>query len=617
MTKIELEKSISANFMSLVEAWTKSQNISKLSSVFVFNAKDYSVAKKFDDVKPELWGYEKLKLYLERIGIVGTTVEQQLEVPEGSCELPVVIIDAPTEQGISWQKFTPTVMDRPTSVVEPISEAAKTMSDRQYVYLMFHAPTGIFPFGYRRAIETHPSLGKYWHEDVFEFNPLSTDYSKIREKAEHHHVVFIYLDEGSIPADYLSETGVHNAGELILKEWEEYPQYVRNHFHMIILFVDPEKSSADVKFPYAKKEAFKIVRIPHGELLKETNANIGRLVGCVEQVIQQIEEAEKDKLNTELGKYLVGETKAIREIHAQIDRYAPEEASVLILGETGTGKELVAQSLHHRSRRPKEKFRAINCAGLPHDLIESELFGHEKGAFTGATKDRKGHFESANGGTLFLDEIGDLPLDLQAKLLRAIQEKNIRRVGGDDDIEIDVRILSATHKDLNRMVRDGVFREDLYYRLNVLKIIIPPLRERREDIPLIVRHYLQLKQDKRGRKVSFAREAMELLARQNWPGNVRELLNVVERTVINSPENIVTAENLRNQFEPTYEVLVSEAEFVPKIGDPLTLKEIEKRHIELILKKNNWVVAKAAKVLGIDRGTLDDKIEKYELIAPK
>ncbi len=210
-----------------------------------------------------------------------------------------------------------------------------------------------------------------------------------------------------------------------------------------------------------------------------------------------------------------------------------------------------------------------------------------------------------------------MPIDLQAKLLRAIQEKKIRRVGGEKDISVDVRTIAATHRNLNEMTRSNEFRDDLYQRLNVLKIFLPPLRERRDDIPLILNHCLLQRKQKGRRIVRFAKDAVEVLVQQPWRGNVRELLNVVERAIVNCDEEIVTAGFLRNQLEPEEYEIIPASEFVPNLGDPFSLKEIEKYHIDILLKKNDWNVARTAKILEIDRTTLDNKIEKYNLSDPR
>jgi transcriptional regulator with GAF, ATPase, and Fis domain len=243
------------------------------------------------------------------------------------------------------------------------------------------------------------------------------------------------------------------------------------------------------------------------------------------------------------GTHIIGQTPAIQEITAMIDKVAPSDARVLITGANGTGKELVARSLHELSNRNKAPFIEVNCAAIPAELIESELFGHEKGAFTSAVKDRKGKFELASGGTLFLDEIGDMSLAAQAKVLRALQENLIQRVGGEKDIKVDCRVLAATNKDLKLEIKEGRFREDLFHRLAVILIHVPSLNERREDIPMLTEHFLQLIcQDHGIPKKSIDASAIEALQALNWTGNIRELRNIIERLVILSDQTIKSSD---------------------------------------------------------------------------
>jgi DNA-binding NtrC family response regulator len=258
----------------------------------------------------------------------------------------------------------------------------------------------------------------------------------------------------------------------------------------------------------------------------------------VEQTVQLKQVVKKIK-----GTHIIGQTPAIQEITAMIDKVAPSDARVLITGANGTGKELVARSLHELSNRNKAPFIEVNCAAIPAELIESELFGHEKGAFTSAVKDRKGKFELASGGTLFLDEIGDMSLAAQAKVLRALQENLIQRVGGEKDIKVDCRVLAATNKDLKLEIKEGRFREDLFHRLAVILIHVPSLNERREDIPMLTEHFLQLIcQDHGIPKKSIDASAIEALQALNWTGNIRELRNIIERLVILSDQTIKSSD---------------------------------------------------------------------------
>ena len=267
---------------------------------------------------------------------------------------------------------------------------------------------------------------------------------------------------------------------------------------------------------------------------------------------------------------IVTRSAIMEDLLSQASLVADSDASVLIHGESGTGKELLAQGVHAASRRAERPFLAVNCSAIPEPLLESELFGHSKGSFTGATSSHRGLFQAADGGTLFLDEIGDMPISLQVKLLRVLQERQVRPVGSTDSLSVDVRIVSATHRDLQEAMKEGIFREDLYYRLNVVMLEVPPLRERREDIPLLARHFLQKVAEANAKKVrEFSPEAMELLVSASWPGNVRQLYNLVEQTVVlattpvipvvlvekalrDKPGEILSFAEARNRFERDY-----------------------------------------------------------------
>lgn len=342
---------------------------------------------------------------------------------------------------------------------------------------------------------------------------------------------------------------------------------------------------------------------------------------------------------------LVGRSPAIEKIRHMMGQVAAKEVSVLITGESGTGKEVVARNLHLNSARAEQPFVPINCGAIPRELLESELFGHVKGAFTGAISDRIGRFELADGGTLFLDEIGDMPLSMQVKLLRVLQERSFERVGGAKTIQTDVRILAATHKDLEAMIEMGQFRQDLYYRLNVFPMEMPPLRERAEDVPLLLNELISvMEREKRG-SVRFNSAAIDSLCRYQWPGNVRELANLVERMAILFPHSIVGINDLPEKFRVTADpVAVSKASAsraVPPVAteaanprpvlesepeaetasllplNGIDLKEyltnLEKDLIEKALDDSEGVVARAADRLHIRRTTLVEKMRKYNL----
>lgn len=317
---------------------------------------------------------------------------------------------------------------------------------------------------------------------------------------------------------------------------------------------------------------------------------------------------------------LVGISSAVKSVQQLAEQVANTSATALILGESGTGKELVAQVIHNLSDRADAPFIPLNCAAIPLELLESELFGHEKGAFTGAVTTRQGKFELAAGGTLFLDEIGDMPMPMQAKLLRVLQERTFERVGGNRSIQADVRILSATHKNLEKCIAEGAFREDLYYRLNVFPIQIPPLRERAEDISILMEHFIEKNKKETGNFITLASETKAFLEEYNWPGNIRELCNLVERLLILYPEKCVSMADLPTQFfkqpvkheknltVPITAALLSEDKHFDLKRH---LEKIELSFISQALKDCSWVVARAAKKLGLQRTTLVEKLRKY------
>ncbi|MBI2469177.1 MAG: sigma-54-dependent Fis family transcriptional regulator [Candidatus Rokubacteria bacterium] len=305
---------------------------------------------------------------------------------------------------------------------------------------------------------------------------------------------------------------------------------------------------------------------------------------------------------------IIGESGRMQEVLSLVGRVASSDATVLIRGESGTGKELIAKAIHYASPRAAGPLVRVNCAALPENLLESELFGHEKGAFTGAVASRKGRFEVADGGSLFLDEIGDLPLHLQVKLLRVLQEREIERVGSSRPIPVDVRMLAATHRDLEALVRAGQFRDDLYYRINVVTVSLPPLRERREDIPLLVDHFLSTFAAKNGKAIrGLTREARDALLRYDYPGNVRELENLVERAVVLTRDDVIGLGDLP----------LGLAEAAPETGDarslPAAVEGLERRLIREALARAGGVQTAAAELLGISERVLRYKLRKYGL----
>ncbi len=305
---------------------------------------------------------------------------------------------------------------------------------------------------------------------------------------------------------------------------------------------------------------------------------------------------------------IIGESGRMQEVLSLVRRVAPSDATVLIRGESGTGKELIARALHYASPRAGGPLVKVNCAALAESLLESELFGHEKGAFTGAVASRKGRFELADGGSIFLDEIGDLPPHLQVKLLRVLQEREFERVGSSRPVKVDVRLLAATHRDLEALVREGRFREDLYYRINVVTIVLPPLRERREDLPPLIEHFLRGFAGKNGKTVrGLTREAREALLRYDYPGNIRELENLIERAVVLTRDDVIGVEDLPLVLEAPASGSVDEAGLIAAV------EGLERRMIREALTKADGTQTRAAELLGISERVLRYKLKKYGL----
>ena len=312
---------------------------------------------------------------------------------------------------------------------------------------------------------------------------------------------------------------------------------------------------------------------------------------------------------------LVGRSPAMLQLKDQIRQIAGSTSTVLVTGESGTGKELVARAIHFSSPRSQEPFVSVNCMALNPGVLESELFGHEKGSFTGAVAMRRGRFEQADGGTLFLDEIAELTPELQVKLLRVLQERRFERVGGSEEIEVDIRIVAATNKDLMPLVQAGTFREDLYYRLNVVHIPIPPLRERREDIPLLVAHFAEKAAKENGiPPKTFSTEALNHLSGYEWPGNIRQLQNVVERCLVLVPGDVITLEDLPAEIRDEEAQFKSAVDLLPVQLDLAdTLERIEAALIRRALVRADFVQAKAAELLGISKSLMQYKLKKYSI----
>lgn len=341
-----------------------------------------------------------------------------------------------------------------------------------------------------------------------------------------------------------------------------------------------------------------------------------------------------EKTSVELFRSLVGSSRGISRVRKMIEQVANTEANVLILGESGTGKEVVARNIHYHSKRRNNPFVPINCGAIPGDLLESELFGHEKGAFTGALSARQGRFELAEGGTIFLDEIGDMPLNMQVKLLRVIQERTFERVGSNKSVKTNVRIIAATHRDLEELIQQGRFREDLYYRLNVFPIEMPALRERIEDLPLLIKELITRLEHEHSSSVRLTQTAVGALCKYHWPGNVRELANLMERLSILHPHGVVDVKELPKKMVPenvSVDELEESSQYLPPMADVAFisgaprlpregidlkkhLTDIETSLIRQSLEEADGVVAHAAKRLNIRRTTLVEKMRKYSII---
>lgn len=435
------------------------------------------------------------------------------------------------------------------------------------------------------------------------------------------------------------QRGTYKVGEGITgKVFETGQPFIVPDIKSEPLFLNRTKARGDIK-----KENISFIGVP----VKVRNSVIGvlsvdklfparvnyeedvRLLNIISSIIGQavmlnrLVEAEKEKLvneNTRLKKELkkryslpniIGSTHMMQEVFHSVEVVSRSGSTVLIRGESGTGKELIAKAIHFLGRRSKGPFIRFNCAAMPEGLVESELFGHEKGSFTGAIADKKGRFELAHGGTIFLDEIGDLPPQLQPKMLRVLQEREFERVGGVKTIKTDVRVIAATSRDLESLLRQGGFREDLYFRLNVVPIFIPPLRERKEDIPELVDHFSAKFAAETGREVRLTEDAVLALMEYSWPGNVRELENVIERTVVMAEKEVIGAHDLRLMPLSAGPSGARDAML------PLAVEDMEAGAIRDALTKTGWRQTAAARLLGITPRQIGYKMRKYGLIPPE
>ncbi|QEH38281.1 Transcriptional regulatory protein ZraR [Aquisphaera giovannonii] len=334
------------------------------------------------------------------------------------------------------------------------------------------------------------------------------------------------------------------------------------------------------------------------------------------QLLDQVADLRNRLRKRDAYHNLLGRSRRMMDVFARVERVASSDCTVLVTGETGTGKELVAQAIHYSDVTRSGKLEAVNCAALPEHLMESELFGHERGAFTGADRQKKGRFELAQGGTLFLDEIGEMPLAMQAKLLRVLQERAFERVGGTEPIPTSCRVVAATNMNLVEAVAEGRFREDLFYRLNVVSIDLPPLRERLDDVPLLVNHFLRKLVERGLPERTVARDALSRLARYDWPGNVRELEHVIEQCVVTTPGSVIAAENLPPHIVPLHEEPFS-LEFdhsreLMELTDEFT-QRIERAYLVRVLEKYHGRIDRCASHCGLSRRSISEKLRRYQI----
>ncbi len=423
------------------------------------------------------------------------------------------------------------------------------------------------------------------------------------------------LQDPELALDYLAESEI----DVVITDMkmpkvsgQEVLEHIKKHYPHIPVLIMTAYGSIDGAVQSMRYGAFDYISKPFSN---------DELKLSVDKAVRTSKAREQNRiLRQTLEEYgdseqIIGRSAVIRNVLDMIGKVAPSSSNVLITGESGTGKELIAKSLHFGSSRKNGPFTSINCMAFNPGVLESELFGHEKGAFTGATVKKRGRFETADKGTLFLDEIGELAPELQVKLLRVLQERSFERVGGTQPIHVDIRLLTATNKNLHKEVAVGNFREDLFYRLNVVNIHIPPLRERGEDIPLLAFHFLQKFSKQNEKEIhGFSQEAMQALSAYDWPGNVRQLENIVERSVVFCQDKLVGYENLPEELKEETAQFKSAADLLPTeidLGD--TLEKIEAALIRRALARCNFIQVKAAEMLGISKSLLQYKLKKYNI----
>ena len=390
--------------------------------------------------------------------------------------------------------------------------------------------------------------------------------------------------------------------------------HVKKHYPYIPVLIMTAFGSIEAAVEAMRTGAFDYVTKPFSN--EELLLSISKAMqfARAQQENRQLRRQIQDRFGPE---NIVARDKSMRHVLDMVHRAAPSRSTVLVTGESGTGKELIAKAIHNQSPRKDGPFVSVNCMALNPGVLESELFGHEKGSFTGAVSRRRGRFELADKGTLFLDEIGELSHDMQVKLLRVLQERQFERVGGTDSIEVDIRIVAATNSDLQKAIAEGRFREDLFYRLNVVSIHLPPLRERREDIPFLAAHFLDRYGRENGREFKgFTAPAMDYLSAYEWPGNVRQLENVIERCVVLSSSDLVDAEDLPPEIKDEESQFKSAVDLLPtKLDLSETLEKIEAAVIRRALVRADFIQVKAAELLNVSKSLLQYKLKKYNISA--
>ena len=483
---------------------------------------------------------------------------------------------------------------------------------------------------YKRLLTSHPGLSGVWKKDVLEFSSAGNvmrQLGMIDSSSE----ILILCDAYMPPncdGNTVQDKNKLFGGFWLIDEIRTRTELSKRTEVILITYLEDDLLVNDYlhgnrrdKFPYIRNKDFRFIPKPlaeeHGKSIPAKISELEKRSSNLEDILfketfNAVLEIIDTRLVSDTEAYtssLIGDSSKMKEISSVIEKVAQTSATVLILGESGTGKELIAHEIHEKSNRRGKKFVPINCGAIPEGLFESEMFGHEKGAFTGASRERKGSFEEADGGTIFLDEIGELALVSQAKLLRVLQIGEFNRVGSSNLKKVDVRVISATNIDIERRVAEKLFREDLFYRISPLKIFVPPLRNRREDIRLLALHFLDYFCKKHNLQRQLSEDTLRLLNEHPWPGNVRELQNVIEQAIVLDKMHIV--------FEKS-EYSIKQSNDTPVVFNrPIPLEELKKYYYQYMLNQSNGIVKHAAKEIGVNQDTVSDKVRIYKLTKKK